>query len=132
MFSFNRQAKSAEVSATKRKNREKDFEPTSQDRGDNDHSDNDNNDNDYDHNAHGPRKGAKGKKRARGNRGGGGFGGEDAEAKGEDIERLKKGFLGGSNRATSNNGGQSLAAAQDFVQPKKKAKRKEAVTPVRG
>ncbi|CBJ26090.1 conserved unknown protein [Ectocarpus siliculosus] len=113
-----KKAKSAELSAAKRKNREQDLEPT---------------EGDYDgHGADegGPAGGGKGtgggrKKRSRGGGGGGGGGApplaEGSKEMGQDLDRLKKGFLdggGGRGDAVST----ATTSAEDFVQPKKRKK----------
>ncbi|CAM9154305.1 unnamed protein product [Ectocarpus sp. 6 AP-2014] len=110
-----KKAKSAELSAAKRKNREQDLEPT---------------EGDYDgHGAdeEGPAGGGKGtgggrKKRSRG---GGGDGApplaKGSKEMGQDLDRLKKGFLdGGVGRGDAVS--TATTSAEDYVQPKKRKK----------
>lgn len=98
-----------EVSAEKQKNREKDYEPTEEDYG------GDNMDMDDGGEGDAGRKRVGGKKRRRG-------ADAPASSRGDDIERLKKGFLGSVKSGVgAGNAGPVAASAQDFVQPKKKA-----------
>lgn len=110
------QAKSAEVSAAKRKNREQDLEPTERDYGGGGGADGEVGAGDPGGSA--ARKGGGGKKRRRDAAAG------ERGSRGEDLDRLKKGFLGGSKGAGGGARdsvvGGAAASAEDYVQPKKK------------
>ena len=96
------QAKSAEVSAAKRKSREHDFEPTSEDEGVTNRK-----------NVEGARLGSKGsKRRARTD-----DGPDDSKSRGDDIARLKEGFL--VSKTAGGRRENLVTSAQDFVQPKR-------------
>lgn len=107
------------MSAAKRKNREQDLEPTERDydgRG----TDGETGGEDAGDSAAGKGGGRGGKKRRRDAAPATGSG-----SRGEDLDRLKKGFLGGGKgggggvlgRAV---GAAAAASAEDYVQPKKK------------
>ena len=125
-----KQAKSAEVSAAKRRSREQDLEPTERDFDGNDAADADageGGDGENGGSAAGRSKGGGGKKRQRA----AAAAAAESGARGEDLDRLKKGFLGGSQMGgRAKPGGASLerapaalaSSAEDFVQPKKKKK----------
>lgn len=115
VFVIIEQAKSAEVSATKRRTREQDLEPTERDYDGNNNAED----------GTGTTGGSAGGKGKGGGEGGGKKRQRDAPAKssqrGEDLDRLKKSFLGGSKAGTRGDGGKRAASsAEDFVQPKKK------------
>eukprot|EP00903_Cladosiphon_okamuranus_P010676 g10093.t1 len=105
-----KKAKSAEVSAAKRKSREQDLQPTERDYDGDRGSDDEAGAEDVEGSATGKGGGGgEGKKRRRvGNRG-------------EDLDRLKKGFLGGGGGARGAGVGAAASSAEDYVQPKKKA-----------
>lgn len=114
------QAKSAEVSAAKRKNREQDLEPTERDYDGRD-TDGEAGAEDAGGSAAGKGGGGGGKKRRRDAAPAEGNG-----SRGEDLDRLKKGFLGGGKGGAGGARGAAVgpaaaaSSAEDYVQPKKK------------
>lgn len=105
------------MSAAKRKSREQDLEPTERDVGGNADA-GDGGAGEAGVPAASKGKGGGGKKRQRG------AAAAEGGNRGEDLDRLKKGFLGGGQtggrRAGSGDAARGTAAAEDFVQPKKK------------
>lgn len=114
------QAKSAEVSAAKQRNREQDLEPTERDYDGNKNVEDGAEETRGSAGGIGKERGGGSKKRRR-------DAPADSSRREEDLDRLKKGFLGGSKAGKGGKGGKGgngvVSSAADFVQPKKKAQK---------
>eukprot|EP00752_Nemacystus_decipiens_P002773 g2591.t1 len=110
-----KKAKSAEVSAAKRKNREQDLEPTERDYDGRGGTDSEVGAEDAGGSA--APKGGGGKKRRRD-----AAPAEGSGSRGEDLDRLKKGFLGGGKGGGGRGRGVAVGATsvEDYIQPKRK------------